>query len=182
MTDHNARTQLSDALRWALDTMQSPALASADWLAMEIDPHTNSAADLLSNPTITLEQVRKAKSVFKTMRIVGETSADRRIGARMYAAAIAAGIVRHGRRISRQSDAAIMRAMQGLVDDRRMPEDLRKLAGMAMCSFADHKDHKDHQELGDDALHNGHAHNTSSTLANSSGENQDDTLPLLDDD
>lgn len=135
----NGNTQLSDALRWALEAMQSPSIASADWLAMDIDPNAPSAAALLADPNITLAQVRKAKSVFKTMRIVGETSSDRRIGARMYAAAIAAGILRHGKRVSRQSDGAITRALQGLVDDRRMPAELSQLAGMALCVLKDAK-------------------------------------------
>ena len=143
MIDHNANTQLSDALRWALEAMQSPAMASADWLAMDIDPHAPSAAALLANPSITIDQVRKAKSVFKTMRIVGETSADRRIGARMYAAAIAAGIVRHGIRVSRQSDRAVSKGLQGLLDDRRMPPELSQMAGVALCVLKDNNLHVD---------------------------------------
>lgn len=159
----NSNTQLSDALRWALEAMQSPAMASADWLAMDIDPNAPSAASLLANPNITLDQVRKAKSVFKTMRIVGETSADRRIGARMYAAAIAAGILRHGKRISRQSDKAIIRGLQGLLDDRRMPPELCQLAGKALCVI------KDGQNLVEDG-------------PPSRKVTDDDTLPMLDDD
>lgn len=126
---------VADALHWALDSLQQPAMAWADWLARDIDPAHSTAADLLSNPSITLSQVRQAKAVYKTMRIVGEKSADRRVGARMYAAAIAAGLVRHGRRISTQSDAALTRAFQSLLDDRRMPLALRDLAGMALCSL-----------------------------------------------
>lgn len=129
--------QMSDALRWALDSMHQPAMASADWLARDIDPAHPTVVDLLTNPSITLDQVRQAKSVFKTMRIVGEKSADRRVGARMYAAAIAAGIVRFGRKVSTQSDAALKRGFQGLLDDRRMPMPLRDLAGMALCSLKD---------------------------------------------
>jgi hypothetical protein len=71
------------------------------------------------------------------MRIVGEKSADRRIGARMYAAAIAAGMVRFGRKVSTQSDAALRKGFQGLLDDRRMPGPLRDLAGLALCSLKD---------------------------------------------
>ena len=158
----NGNTQLNDALRWALEAMQSPSIASADWLAMDIDPHAPSAAALLCDPNITLDQVRKAKSVFKTMRIVGETSADRRIGARMYAAAIAAGILRHGRRVSRQSDRAIIRGLEGLLDDRRMPPELNQLAGMALCVIRDGRGLQDSAPASPDAADDG-------------------TLPLLDD-
>jgi hypothetical protein len=81
-----ASPQLSDALRWALDAMHYPAMTSADWLARDIDPEQPTAAAFLTNPDLTLGQIKQAKSVFKTLRIVGETSAERRIGARMYAA------------------------------------------------------------------------------------------------
>ncbi|MCI0362902.1 MAG: hypothetical protein L0219_03420, partial [Phycisphaerales bacterium] len=90
-------------------------------------------------------QVRQAKAVFKTMRIVGEKSADRRIGARMYAAAIAAGLVRHGRLISTQSNPALTRAFQSLLDDRRMPLVLRDLAGMALCALKESDQRRQNQ-------------------------------------
>jgi hypothetical protein len=126
---------MSDVLRWALDSMHEPSMAAADWLARDIDPEQSTATALLSNPKITLAQVKQAKSVFKTMRIVGEKSADRRIGARMYAAAIAAGLVRHHKLVSRQSNEALKRGFTGLLDDQRMPQALRDLAGMAICAL-----------------------------------------------
>jgi len=121
------------ALRWAIDHRCDPALAAADWLAADIDGSAGSAEALLTRPSISLIKLRQAKSAFKTMRIVGETSADRRLGARLYAAAIAGGLVWHGRRISRQSDAALERAFIGLLDDASMPRTLRDLAGKALC-------------------------------------------------
>jgi len=127
------RTQLSDALQWALDTSTDPAMASADWLAMDIDESRPSAVALLTDSAVTLSQLRKAKSVYKTMRMVGETAADRRLGARLYAAAIAAALIWHGRRISRQSDAALRRAFQSLLDDEELPAALREMAGKALC-------------------------------------------------
>lgn len=134
-SDSSPQPMMADALRAVLDSLQDPAMASADWLAHDIDPDYSNAADLLSNPDITLEQVRQAKTVFKTMRIVGEKSADRRVGGRMYAAAIAAGIVRHDERVSSQSNAALRRGFQALLDDRKMPQSLRDLAGMALCKL-----------------------------------------------
>lgn len=130
---------VGEALRWALDALQQPAMAAADWLARDIDPQQPSAVALLTNPKITLNQVRQAKTVFKTMRIVGEKSADRQIGARMYAAAIAAGVVFHGKRITTQSDRALKKGFQALLDDRRMPMPLRDLAGKALCVLSDLK-------------------------------------------
>jgi hypothetical protein len=128
---------VGQALRWALDAMHNPSMAAADWLARDIDPGSSSAVAMLSSPTTTLEQVRQAKMAFKTMRIVGEKSADRRVGARMYAAAIAAGIVHHGKRISTQSDAALRRGFTALLNDQKMPRELRDLAGKALCVFHD---------------------------------------------
>ena len=127
------KTQLSDALRWALEAEADPAMASADWLAMDIDASQPSAVALLTDPSVSLSQLREAKAVYKTMRIVGETSADRRLGARLYAASIAAGLVRHGQRISRQSEAALQRAFRGLMNDEAMPATLRDIAGKALC-------------------------------------------------
>ena len=79
-----------------------------------------------------MKKINAAKDAFKTMRIVGETKADRSIGARLYAAAIAAGLVHHDQRISRQSDAALRRAFTGLNDDADMPQPLRNLAASAL--------------------------------------------------
>ncbi|MHC4947530.1 MAG: hypothetical protein ACYTG1_04625 [Planctomycetota bacterium] len=125
--------RLDDALRWAIDSSVDPAMASADWLAMDIHGSSTDAVSLLTDSAVSLVQLRKAKSAYKTMRIVGETSSDRRLGARLYAASIAAGLVWHGKRISRQSDEALRRAFKGLLDDKRMPESLRSLAGKALC-------------------------------------------------
>ena len=130
------------ALQWALDVMHEPAMAAADWLARDIDPSQPSAVALLTNPDITLAQIRQAKSVFKTMRIVGEKAADRRTGARMYAVAIAAALVRFGEKISTQSNDALDRGFQGVINDRRMPEEFRNMAGKAICVLRDLKDRK----------------------------------------
>ena len=131
--DASGGTSMGDALQWAIDALHQPAMASADWLARDIDPSHPSATSLLTSASITLEQVRQAKAAYKTMRIVGEKAADRRIGARIYAAAIAAGLVRFNRKISTQSDEALRRGFQGLLDDRKMPQPLRDLAGKALC-------------------------------------------------
>lgn len=148
-----APQQLSDALRWALDAMHYPAMTSADWLARDIDPEQPSAAAFLTNATITLQHIKQAKSVYKTLRIVGETSAERRIGARMYAAAIAAGIVRFGARVSRQSDRAVKRGLTSLLDDRTMPMPLRDLAGSALNILkGEAKDNPPEEPNGHDTL------------------------------
>ena len=120
-------------LRWALEASMDPAMAAADWLAREIEPACMTAVELLTARDVAIAKLDQAKEAFKTMRVVGETSDDRRIGARLYAASIAAGLVYHNRRISRQSDAAVGRALRALAEDAGMPEPLRTLAGTAYC-------------------------------------------------
>ena len=66
LTEH-----ISEALRSALEVVGDPARAAADWLARDIDPTKPSAVALLTDPDVSLENLRKAKSVFKTMRILG---------------------------------------------------------------------------------------------------------------
>ena len=130
--ENTTRTRLATAMRWALDLAADPANSVADWLASDIDPDHPTAESLLTDPSVSLPELRQAKSAYTTLRIVGERSDDRRLGARLYAAAIAAGIVHHHRRISRQSDEALKRAFNGLLDDENMPEPLRNLAGRAL--------------------------------------------------
>ncbi len=127
--------QLKEAFRSALESSVDPAMAAADWLARDIDPSHRSAVALLTDADVPLEHLQQAKSVYKAMRIIGETSADRRVGARLYAAAIAAALVRYHRRVSRQSDAAMQRALQSLLDDAQMHQRLRDLAGAALCAL-----------------------------------------------
>ncbi len=129
--------RIDQALRWALDTSMNASSASADWLASDIDDSWSSAAELLTSSSVTVFQLRRAKCAYKMMRLVGETSADRRLGARLYAASIAAGLVGHGKRISEQSDEALTRAFTGLLGDHSMPAELRSLAGRALCLLND---------------------------------------------
>jgi len=131
----NGKSQIVDAMRWALASSTDPALASADWIASDIDPTRPTVEALLTDPDVDLIRLRRAKSAFKTMRLIGETSKDRRLGARLYAASIAAGIVWHQRRVSQQSDEALRRAFHGLLDDHDMPQALRDLAGRALCEL-----------------------------------------------
>jgi len=130
---------LGNAFRWALEASTDPARAMADWLAGDIDPARPTALALLADPSTSVATLRQAKSVYKTMRIVGETVAARRLAARLYLAAIAAALVRHGERISGQSDAALQRALTSLLDDTEMPDPLRDLAGTALCVLRERK-------------------------------------------
>ncbi len=131
-----SRQQLSDVFRSAVEASADPAMAAANWLARDIDPNYQTAVELLTDSTASLETLRKAKDVYKTMRILGESSADRRIAARLYAASIGAALVHHGSRISRQSDSALQRGLQSLQTDMRMPQPLRQLAEAGLIMLA----------------------------------------------
>jgi len=141
------REQLGEALRWALELTNNPSTAAADWLARDLDPTKATAQELLSDGNISLDTLKKAKNAFKTMRIVGEHAADRRLGGRMYLAAIAAGIVYHSARISTQSDGALLKALKEFIRDDGMPEELRELADLAYLSIQNdvNLDHKKKQ-------------------------------------
>lgn len=121
-----------EALSWALDVQADPALASADWLVRDIDARYEGVSDLLGDPSVPLDHLRAAKSAFKTMRIMGETAADRRVGGSLYAAVIAAALVWHGERISRQSDGALARAFRALRDNEEVPSIARDLGHRAV--------------------------------------------------
>ncbi|MHC5001522.1 MAG: hypothetical protein ACYTJ0_00195 [Planctomycetota bacterium] len=126
---------LGETLHWAIESDLDPAMAAADWLARDIDPDCGTAIGLLTCLDTPLAHLRHAKDAFKTMRVVGETSADRRLAARLYAAAIAAALAHHDERISRQSESATRRALHGLLDDQGVPEPLRSLAGAGLCAL-----------------------------------------------
>ena len=122
------REQLSNVLRSAKEISANPAMAAADWLAHDIDAQCTTVVQLLTDPKVSVANLRKAKDVYKTMRILGETSTDRHVAARLYAATIGAGLVHHGERISRQSDSALTRGLEALQNDMDMPPPLRRLA------------------------------------------------------
>ncbi|MEM7227876.1 MAG: hypothetical protein AAF432_03585 [Planctomycetota bacterium] len=122
---------LSHALRWALESGTDPAMASANWLAQEIDPQHAGAVALLADRDITLARLMDAKDAFKTMRVLGETSGDRRLAARLYLGAIAAAISYHGVRISGQSADSVIGRLEDMIEDPDAPAELRHIAGEA---------------------------------------------------
>ena len=127
---------LSDSLRWALQFGNDPAVSAADWLARELAPETSSAGFAILNPpsdqTADLERLKLLKSGFKTLRLTGETTEDRRAGARYYAAVQAAAIVRHGVRISSQRVERLRSALEDLQSDEALPEQIRELIGQSL--------------------------------------------------
>lgn len=131
MTSKNL-SHLGDAIRWALEIDDDPAAAAANWLARDIDPTCRSAIELVTFSSVPLEHLRQAKHAFKTMRMIGETKADRRLAGLLYIASIAAAIVYHDKRISRQSDRALLRALTKMAEDTSVANELRILATNAL--------------------------------------------------
>lgn len=125
------RTDLRAAMRWALDATASPGHAATDWLASEIVPGARDAAHALASASTTLEQLASLKVAFKAQRQGGATAVERNRAARLYAASIAAALVHHSTRITRNSDAALLSAFVALRDDADIEEPLRDLARAA---------------------------------------------------
>ncbi|MFM7133929.1 MAG: hypothetical protein ACKO0W_06400 [Planctomycetota bacterium] len=123
---------LGDTIRWAVELDGDPALAGATWLTREIVPGARDPFEAIIAPATSLEALSELKNAFKLLRTSGRTAAERSLAARLYAATIAAALVRHRSRISSQSDPALVRAFGELVADDSMPERLRELASLAI--------------------------------------------------
>ena len=128
----NAVGPLSDSLRWALALGVDPSQSPIDWIAVELDPESNSAADAICRripeADSDLDRLQLLKSGFKSLRLSGETGSDRRVAARYYAATIAAAVVRHRTWITEQRIERITSAIEDLREDPSMPDSLREIA------------------------------------------------------
>ncbi|MDG2022426.1 MAG: hypothetical protein P8J59_10800 [Phycisphaerales bacterium] len=128
---------LTDSLRWALAIGSEPERSAVDWLAAELVPDRPDAVAAIckADPESDedLRRLRLLKSGFKTLRLSGEHSTDRRLAARHYAATIAAGVVRHGCWITRQRPDRLLSALQDLADDDAMDDSLRSIASEAIA-------------------------------------------------
>jgi len=128
----DAASKLSGTLRWAFELDQSPALAGATWLTREIIPNAKDPFEAILAPETSLEALGELKNAYKMLRTTGVTAAERSLAARLYAATIAAGIVRHKTLISTQASSALQRAFTELAEDDTMPERLREVASLAI--------------------------------------------------
>lgn len=131
-----AADPLSDSLRWALALGAEPDQSPIDWLAMELDPESKSAADAVCRSVpeadADLDRLELLKSGFKSLRRSSESGSDRSLAARYYASTIAAGVVRHGLWITEQRPERVADAIRELHEDESMPASLRKLAASAI--------------------------------------------------
>ena len=131
---------LSDSLRWALALGTEPERAMVDWMAVELVPGAQNAVDAITRPAGDDEADRRRldllKSGFKSLRVGAESSSDRRLAARCYAATIAAGIVRHGCWITTQRPEKAIAAIQDLESDDEIGAPLRDVAAAALARIA----------------------------------------------
>ena len=119
-------------MREALAEMaaESPIVV-ANWIAQVVDPQRPSTIVMICDPATSVSVLSRAKDLYKLMRILGQSQDLRRMGRRMYAAAIAAAIVHHGVRISGQSERALARAFHFLALDDDVPRPIREVVRLA---------------------------------------------------
>jgi hypothetical protein len=123
---------LGDTLRWAFELDQSPALTGATWITREIIPAARDPFDAILAQSTSLDALRELKNAYKMLRTTSATAPERSLAARLYAATIAAALVRYNVAISTQSSTALARAFTELMDDEAMPERLRDIASLAL--------------------------------------------------
>ncbi|MCZ6835163.1 MAG: hypothetical protein O7G85_05250 [Planctomycetota bacterium] len=130
--ESSASILITRSLKEAFSEMadESPSVM-VDWIAQVIDPQRPSALAILCDAQTPLESLVKAKNMYKMLRVHGQSKGQRRMGRRMYAASIAAGLVHHQARISEQSDRALARAFHFLMLDDVMPAPIREIVAYA---------------------------------------------------
>ena len=127
-----SRTELGTALGWAVETESDPSMATADWLVQDAMPGSKGIFAMVNDPTVPVETLVQLKNAFKAWRIMGENPRDRRMAACCYALVIAAGLVHRGRRISSQSDSALLRSLQTIRLDKTCSDRVRGLVEQAI--------------------------------------------------
>lgn len=127
-----SRTELGTTLGWAVETESDPSMATADWLVQDALPGAKGIFAMVNDPTVPVETLVQLKDAFKAWRIMGENARDRRLAACCYALVIAAGLVHAGRRISSQSDSALLRSLQTIRLDKTCAEHVRGLVEQAI--------------------------------------------------
>ena len=115
-----------------METDHDPLFMIANWLVRDA-----LNTDLDATTVLTCEQTSEAdlltlKTVFKHLRVEGETKADRRLGAKLYATTIASGLVHHHKLISEQAPTRILQAFIDLDNDEQLPMSIRTIARQAI--------------------------------------------------
>lgn len=129
----------AEPLKWVLQATSNPDATPAKmlvcWLAQEIDPTLTDLDGALVDSRTPLVLLNSLKDAFKHLRREGETGDDRSIAATYYALTIAAAIVNHRMRISRQTDEAIEDALRICWNDESCDLRLRDLCWRAFYAL-----------------------------------------------
>jgi len=135
MTDEQPLTK--HPIEWAMDTDIDPVFTLANWLVQDALDTNSSAVEVLTSRETTVDEFRILKRLFKQLRTQGELPADRRLGARLYAASIAGALVFHDRLTTTQKSPRLLEAFRELAVDRDMPDELVELAVRASTMMPD---------------------------------------------
>jgi len=117
-------SDIQHPIEWAMETDIDPFFMLANWLVRDAIEDSTGAVQALTSKETTLDEFRTLKRTFKQLRTQGELPADRRLGARLYAASIAGALVIHDRLITVQSHARLHGAFEELCMDPDMPEEI----------------------------------------------------------
>jgi hypothetical protein len=120
---------ICEPLRWACRVEHDAPMLAADLISTDICGRVSENM-FLESPS--LEDLITAKDCYKTLRLLGERGADRRVGAYLYLVAIASAMIHHDTRISRQSTDVLRRALGNMRDERRLTRSLRLIAVKAI--------------------------------------------------
>lgn len=129
MIENNNETQ--HPIEWAMETDVDPFFMLANWLVRDAFENAEGAIQILTSEETSLNDFRNLKRLFKQLRTQGELPADRRLGARLYAASIAGALVNHERMISVQSPQRLHEAFDDFTRDGDMPNSLIDLVRKA---------------------------------------------------
>ena len=129
MIHKNNETQ--HPIEWAMETDIDPFFMLANWLVRDAFENAEGAVQIITSDQTSLDDYRNLKRLFKQLRTQGELPADRRLGARLYAASIAGALVFHGRMISVQSPQKLAEAFNDFTRDGDMPNQLIELVARA---------------------------------------------------
>ena len=127
---------LRDTLAWVLHSLEQPASAAGDWIAYEVDPARGTAAALLTDPTVPVSRIRRARILWSALRAEGESAAERALGSRLAVAAAAAAFLFHGERITNHDDGALLASLRSASADDSLHPEIRTMVRMAERKLA----------------------------------------------
>jgi hypothetical protein len=131
-----AEGSLRETLEWVLGAINQPALAAGDWIAYEVDPARGTAAALLTDPTVPVSRIRRARILWSALRAEGESAAERALGSRLAVAAAAAAFLFHGERITNHDDGALLASLRSASADDSLHPEIRTMVRMAERKLA----------------------------------------------